>query len=211
MPRFQPRQAQRQGRRLLIGGLFGVLVLLLATPAFAAGGGDGHGFPVPHFIASIVNFLIFAGILYKYGWPKIKEFYKQRHAMLTFNLNEAKRLKEEAEATLAQYRQRLDELEDERQQLLDEYHKQGQREKERIVEDAKHQVEKMRADAKVLIEQETKKAIASIEKKAVDEALNLSKAILSERLSGKSAQVKLIDTYIEDLGSVEVGGRRKVA
>ena len=69
----------------------------------------------------------------------------------------------------------------------------------------------MRSDSKVLIEQETKKAIASIEEKAVDAALNLSKAILAERLEGKAAQVKLIDTYIEDLGSVEVGGRRKVA
>lgn len=208
---YKASSKNSQRRRILTG--FGVVaaLMLVGADAFAAGGGhDGHGFPVPHFIATVINFLIFMGILRKYAWPKIQGHFKQRHAKLTASLNEAKRLKEEAEQTLAQYRQRLDALEDERQQLLDEYHKQGQREKERIVEDAKAQVEKMRADAKLLIEQETKKAIANIEKKAVDEALMLSKVILTERLHSKTSQVKLIDSYIDDLGKVELG-RQKVA
>ena len=189
-----------------LGALLMVASLLTASPALAAG--DGHGFPLPHFIATVINFLIFLAIIYKFAWTKIQDFFKTRQAQLRHSLDEAKRLREQAEATLAQYRERLDALEDERQQLLDEYHKQGQREKERIVEDAKLQVEKMRADAKLLIEQETKKAIASIEEKAVDQALGLAATLLKDRLSAPGAQVSLVDSYIAALPQTQRVQRR---
>ncbi len=180
-------------------------VTLFATAAFAAGGGGGdhHGIPWKHFIGSVVNFAIFLGILYKFAWPKVQEFFKNRREELLADRAEATRLREEAQAKLDEYNDKLAALEDERQELLDEYHKQGQREKERVVEEAKRQVEKMRADAEVVIAQEVKRAIASIEAKAVEQAVSMAQKMAAERLTARTSQDALVDDYLSDLGSIE--------
>ena len=180
-------------------------VTLFASAAFAAGGGGGdhHGIPWKHFAGSVVNFVIFLGILYKFAWPKVQEFFKTRREELLADRAEATRLREEAQAKLDEYNDKLAALEDERQELLDEYHKQGQREKERVVEEAKRQVEKMRADAEVVISQEVKRAIASIEAKAVEQAVSMAQNMATERLTARTSQDALVDDYLSDLGSIE--------
>ena len=180
-------------------------VSLIAGAAFAAGGGDGdhHGIPWKHFVGSVINFVIFAGILYKYAWPKAQEFFKTRRDELVADRAEASRLRDEAQAKLDEYNDKLAALEDDRQDLLDEYHKQGQREKERVVEEAKRQVEKMRVDAEIVIGQEVKRAIAQIEAKAVEQAVSMAQSMATDRLKARASQDALVDDYLTDLGSIE--------
>lgn len=181
--------------------LAGCAVLLFAQPAFAAAGG-GHGFPWGAWIVSIINLLIFFGIIYKFAGESISDFFKNRRATLVHDLDEARKLREEAEARLEEYTARLDSLEDERKRLLEEYHEQGEREKNRIIEEAKTQVEKMRADAEVTIEQEVKKAIADLERQVVNLAVGMTEKMAQNKLDGGS-QKKLVDTYVSDLSKMD--------
>lgn len=177
---------------------------LIAGAAFAAGGGgEHHGIPWKHFVGSVINFVIFAGILYKFAWPKAQEFFKTRREELVADRAEASRLRDEAQAKLDEYNDKLAALEDERQDLLDEYHKQGQREKERVVEEAKRQVEKMRVDAEIVIGQEVKRAIAQLEAKAVEQAVSMAQSMATDRLAARASQDALVDDYLTDLGSIE--------
>lgn len=185
-------------RKMRLTLIITALFVMIASPALAAGGGHGEGFPWVHWGASMVNFAIFLGILYKFAWPKIKQYFIDRHANLTAELEEAKRLKAQAEAKVAQYEAKLKSMEDEREEMLDEYTRQGQQARDRIIEDAKHQVEKMRQDAEIAIDQEVKKAIAAIEQKAVDEALRMAQTSIESRLNG-GEQNALVDAYISDL------------
>lgn len=181
------------------------LVLAVSGVAWAGGGGDGdhHGFPWAHFAASWVNFAVFAAILWRFALPAIKKAFAERRALLTKNLEEAKRLREEAEARLQDYQAKLDSLEEEREALLEEYNQAGEREKQRIIEDAKLQVEKMRGDAERLIEQEVKKAVASLEQKAVDEAIRIAGQVSRERLDSSVKHGKLVDRYVGDLQKMD--------
>lgn len=184
-----------------ISALTALAILALPATAFAAAGG-GKGFPWGAWIAGILNLLIFLWIIYKFFGSSISEFFKNRRETLIADLEEARKLREEAEARLEEYTARLDALEDERKQLLEEYHEQGEREKKRIIEDAKKQVEKMRADAEVTIEQETKKAIASLERQVVDLAVDMTEKMAQTKL-GASEQTALIDNYVGELGQME--------
>jgi F-type H+-transporting ATPase subunit b len=167
---------------------------------WAAGGGD-HGdahFPWAEFGASWVNFVIFLLILWKFALPPIQKFFAERREALLANLNEAKRLREEAAAKLSEYESKLDALDVEREALLAEYKVQGERERDRIVEDAKRQVEKLRGDAELIIAQEVKKATAMLEAQAVEQAVDIARERVQKKLA-VSGQDKLVTRYVEDL------------
>lgn len=173
-----------------------VAMMSWASPAFAAGKGDG--FPWVYWGASMFNLLVFLGILYKFAWPKIQEFFAQRQKDLMADIEEARRLKEAAELKVQEYEARLEALDDERATMLAEYEEQGKVARDKIVEDAKRQVAKMRVDAKNQIDQEVKRAIATLEQKAVDEALRMAQSTIEQRLDA-AQQDALVNEYIQDL------------
>jgi len=200
-------------RRVLFTLLIAVLWLcVFVAPALAAGGGDDghHGVDWKHFAGSVVNFIIFCGIIIYMAKDSVQSFFKERRDDMAADMQEAERLKAEAEAKLAEYTRKLDDLASEREALLEEYNAQGEREKERLIEDAKRQVEKMRQDAELMIRQELKSAIARIEEKAVDEAVNLARDMARERLEKKTLQKKLVDDYLSDMdGMDDLEGARR--
>ncbi|MBA2664343.1 MAG: F0F1 ATP synthase subunit B [Bradymonadaceae bacterium] len=193
------RTANFMANKTLRVGLLALATSAISSPAFAASAGDHHGFPWLSWAVSIVNLMIFLGILIKFAGPKIQSFFAERRRAFTYNLEEASRLRKEAEARLDEYTARLDALESERQQLLDEYHAQGEREKDRLIEAAKKQVEKMRADAELTIKQDVKKAVANLERQAVDLAVEMAHRMANEKLDA-AGRNRLVDGYVAELG-----------
>ena len=151
-----------------------------------------------NWIFQMINFAIFGGLIAYYGVPMAKRYFKGRHDDMVSDLEEAKRLREEAEARLEEYTAKLEALENKREELLDEYHEQGQREKERLIEEAEDQIEKMRADAEMTIEQEVRKAVADLEQQAVNMAVDIARELAEEKLDSHK-QHELIDSYVTDL------------
>lgn len=170
----------------------------LSSAAFAA---DGAAAPFPwvDWGVSILNLAIFLAIIIKFAGPAIQKHFAERRRLFVYNLEEAARLRQEAEARLEEYSARLDSLDKQRQELLDEYHAQGEREKIRIVDAAKKQVEKMRTDAELTIQQDVKKAVADIEQQAVDLAVEMAHKLAQEKLDS-AARNRLVDRYVAELG-----------
>lgn len=195
-------RVQRVTRALLVGGG----IALVPATAMAAGGGGDHHFPWAAYAASWVNFAIFFAILWKFALPPIQKYFAQRREDLQANLNEAKLLREEAAAKLAEYESKLDALDAEREALLVEYREQGEREKERIIQDATRQVTKLRGDAERVIEQEVKKAKAALEARAVEQALSIARERVEQKLA-TGGQDKLVHRYIDDLKKLETTQR----
>ncbi len=163
---------------------------------------DVAGFPWVDFFVGLINFGIFAWVIIKFGGPFIQEFFANRREEFLREMNAAQEARKEAEARLAEYDEKLEALEQERQALLDEYHAQGEREKQRLVETAKRQVEKMRDDAESLIDQEVKKAVAMLEEQAVDLAVQMAAEKATEKLDEKQQQ-QLFERYVSGLQNSE--------
>lgn len=194
---------------VVLGVLGAAVVVLTAAPALAAEGEAG-GFMWGHWLVSLVNLAIVIGIIYKFGGSFITEFFEERRATLVKDIEEARRLREEAEARLEEYTARLDALEDERKSLLEEYHQQGEREKDRIIADAKRQVEKMRDDAEITIEQEVKKAVASLERQVVDLAVEMTEQLSKKKLDA-AKQKRLVDDYVGELAALDDSAPERAA
>lgn len=176
-------------------------VLLIATPAFAAGGGGG-GFPWDKWAWNMLNFLVFAAIIWKFAIPPMQGFFAKRRDQLVSEMDAAKALRLEAKAQLERFEAKLKDLEGERQSIMDEYHEQGERERDRLIAEAKSQVEKMRTDAEVIIAQETRKAVLAIETQAVDEAIGLAMTKITTRMSDQD-QNGLVSGFVDELRAMD--------
>ncbi len=188
-----------RNRRLLTITTVAASTTLSAAALAADPSGTAHAFPWVDWGFGILNLAIFLAIIIKFAGPGIQKHFAERRRLFVYNLEEAARLRQEAEARLEEYSARLDSLDKQRQELLDEYHAQGEREKIRIVDAAKKQVEKMRVDAELTIQQDVKKAVADIEQQAVDLAVEMAHKLAQEKLDA-AGRNRLVDRYVAELG-----------
>jgi F-type H+-transporting ATPase subunit b len=146
-----------------------------------------------------VAFVIFIGVLVRLGAPRvIAGALDDRAARIKAELDEATRLRKEAQALLADYQRRRQEAD---------------REAEAIVVAAKGEAERLAADAKTKVEEfvarrtktaETKiaqaeaQAVADVRAAAADAAVAAAERILSETVKGKVGD-DLIARGIADL------------
>jgi F-type H+-transporting ATPase subunit b len=147
----------------------------------------------------VVAFVIFVGVLIKVGAHRmIIDALDSRAARIKGELEEARRVRDEAEALLAEYK-----------------HKRGEadREAEAIVTAAREEAERLAAEAKTKVEEfvarrtkmaETKiaqaeaQAVADVRSAAADAAVAAAERILSETAKGKVGD-DLIAQGIRDL------------
>jgi F-type H+-transporting ATPase subunit b len=186
-------------RTILVAGS----LLAWASPALAAGGADIGADSVPwgDMIEAFVNFALFLFILVRFGKKPLTEYLQKRSRTISTQLDEAKRLREEAEATLAEYRTKLEGFDEERKAITEGYRREAERESEAIIEEAKRHAERLRRDADLVIEHDIKQAQRELRGRIVDEAVSLARKVIEDRLDAGAKQ-KLVDHYTDSLGEL---------
>jgi F-type H+-transporting ATPase subunit b len=147
----------------------------------------------------LVAFLIFLGMLWKAGVPgQIGKALDDRASEIRNELDQARRLREEAQTLLADYQRK---------------HREAESEAKSIVETAKREAETLAADTRKslaeAVERRTKlaeekiaraeaQAVAEVRTTAVDSAMAAAHRILAGKSSGPVG-AKLVDEAIRDL------------
>ena len=172
------------------------IVLVLPTLALAAGGGSDT--PWLDIVLKAVNFFALIGIL---AWALkglVPRLLKDRRENIANELKEAREAKEEAEAKLADYQQRVANLEQEVVKLKDDFKAEGELQKTRILEEAAQAVETIKKNAAAAGERETKRATEELKGEAVKLALETAEQILSKAY-GADDQKKALEQTIEKI------------
>lgn len=146
-----------------------------------------------------VSFFIFVAIVWKVGgFRAITEGLDQRGKRIRAELDEAKRLREEAAQVLAGYKTRRGEAEKEATEIIAA----AKEEAERTAEEAHRRMEdfvrRRTAAAETKIAQAEAQAMAQVRAAAADAAVQASETILRERLAGEAAQ-ELISKSLADV------------
>src|SRR6266851_5983708 len=146
-----------------------------------------------------VAFLLFLGCLAYLGvHRKLLAALDHRSARIKAELDEARRLREEAQAVLAEYQRKRGEAEREAQDIIAA----AREEAERLVADAKGKVEEFvsrrTAMAETKITQAEAQALADVRAAAAEAAVAAAERILSETAKGKVGD-DLIAQGIRDL------------
>ena len=148
-----------------------------------------------------IAFLIFLGILYKVGAPSLVfKALDDRSARIKSELDEAVRLRKEAEDVLAEYKRRQDEAEKTAESII---HNAGI-EAERMAAEAQTKVEEFIARrtrmAENKIAQAEAQALADVRAAAADVAVAAAEALLISTTKGAAAE-SLVSQGIADLKS----------
>lgn len=173
-----------------------VALVLCATTALASdAAGGGHGLNWGDFAWRVANFILFAGLLYKFGAKKIAEFFGGRRKQIETQLHDLDERKQKAEKRLAEVEKSIANMQAERATIIADFRAQGEALKAAIVEKAEKDAEKIRAQAEVSATQERVYKLRELRAEIADLVVEAAEKILSEKLTADE-QAKLIDKYL---------------
>lgn len=176
-----------------------LIVLLQATLIYAAGGEEGHGASKKDWIDfawRMVNFIILVGFLWWLLAKRIRDYFVTRKANIGSSLEEAQKLKEEAEEKYREYAARMDKATEEIDGIVEMIKAQGMAERERILEDARKAAVKLEEDTRARMEQEFKLAREELMKEAVKLAVEMAEELVKKNITEKDHE-KLVQEYLD--------------
>jgi F-type H+-transporting ATPase subunit b len=159
------------------------------------------GMPVP-FGALALNAAILYFLLFKFGRKPISDALKARKLGIMKGMEDAAKMKAEAEASLAKYQKKLDEIESEVARIKREAKEQGEAESARILGEAKERRARMERDARLLVEQELKAARETLTRDTVRAAVKSAEGMLTAKVVDADQQ-RLGDEF---LASIKASG-----
>lgn len=148
---------------------------------------------------ALVSLFIFIGIVVYYGVPgMIVRALDGRADRISKELDEARQLREEAQALLAEYQRKRREAEEEAEQIVAD----AKAEAERMTEDANAKLEEMierrTKSAEDKISQAEHQAVAEVRARAADLAIAASERVLMQKVKGSVAD-EILAKSMDDL------------
>ena len=175
----------------------------LAVSLFAAEEGHGGGHSEPSILWKWANFALLGSILGFLAAKHAPAFFKSRTTEIQSGLNEARRLRAESEARVADIEKRVASLETDLKQLRENARKEMAAEGERIKQETARAIQKMQAHAEMEIASTAKLAKQELKAYSADLAIQLATRQIREGLTPR-AQDQLVDNFVKQLQSQKV-------
>ncbi|WP_437676404.1 F0F1 ATP synthase subunit B family protein [Sorangium sp. So ce131] len=162
----------------------------------------------PPFLASVLNFGLLAFIVVRFGRKPIADALRKRKETIMHELDNAARLKQDAEKRLEQYEDKLTRLEETLAALKAEHAAQAELEKAHVLAEAEQRRARMRRDAEFRISQELKEARVILLQEAVQGAVVAAEELLRQRV-GREDHDRAAEEYLKAIPvAVSAGAAR---
>jgi F-type H+-transporting ATPase subunit b len=145
-----------------------------------------------------VAFVIFVIAAFKPGKRVLTQALDGRIARIREEVEEAQRLREEAQTMLASYQRRQREAIQEAEQIIAHAREEADRVKAKAEADLEDSIKRREQQATAKIAQAEAAAIDEIREKAVDMAIEATARLLEEKLAGKAGEQAVADS-IKDI------------
>ena len=146
----------------------------------------------------LIDVVVLLGILIWAARRAVPAFVQERRDRIVKDIEEAQRMRQEAESKLAEYEDRLAHLEEEIARILAEARKAGEEERERILEDARRASERIRKDATARLEQESARIANDMRLQLVHASMAEAETAVASRLTDAHER-RFVGEYIADL------------
>lgn len=158
---------------------------------------EHRGWPPP-FGWALVNFGVFLYLLSRILWRPMKAGIVARHDQIKGELDEATRLRKQAEAQLAEYTQKVANAGQEVEALLVQLRKEADADRARIVAAAEAEARRLKEEADHQIKLEIARARAELRQETVEAALKAARELLVRNVNDAD-QKQLAERYLTDL------------
>ncbi len=194
-----PGRSHRRCKNAVVVFLLALLICVLfaaAVPASSGGEGGGAKGWVSTDTYRVINFVVLAAVLAFVLRKPMSQALSSRTQGIKDQLAELEARKEEAERKLAEYNEKLAQLEKEAERIIADYIKQGNEAKARILKEAEAAAEKLKAQARRNIDHEFEQAKLKLEADIFEKALVEAEKIIKEKITAQD-QDKIVDEYLE--------------
>lgn len=141
---------------------------------------------------------VLGGLLYRYGKEPVLKALDGRAGRIRSELEEAQRLREEAQSALATYQRRHRDAMKEAEEIIAHARDEAERQRERTLADLDESLKRREAMAMDRIAQAEAAALAEVRNTAIDVAIAATRTVLADQLD-KAQSAALIDRAIEEL------------
>ncbi len=198
IPGFGRWPDHQRARVIVLGVLFVLLLLSMGVVnALGASGGEGGA---KGWVATdtwrVMNFVVLLVALVFILRKPISQALSSRIKNIREQLESLEAQKAEAEKQLAQYNEKLSQLENEAEKIVEGYIKQGNEAKAKILKEAEATAEKLQVQARRNIEHEFGKARQELQREVVEKSLAKAEETLKKAITAQD-QDKLVDEYLD--------------
>lgn len=169
-----------------------VFCLLPATAQAAEGGGVGD------LVYPALNLLLLLIVLAFVARKPIRGYFSDRRLQIQGEIEEAARLRKEAEDRYTDWQKRMTGLDVELERIRSTARQRAEGERDRIIEAAQASAERIRHDAGVAVEHELRRAREQLREDAADLAVELADGMLREQLDDADRK-RLLDEFIDTI------------
>jgi F-type H+-transporting ATPase subunit b len=143
-----------------------------------------------------VAFVIFIGIVAYFGGQSILRMLDARGEKIRKDIDEAEKLREEAQRQLADYKKKQREAQREAEEIIEHAKTEAKRMRERAERDLEEQLKRRERLTMEKIEQAEAQALAEVRNRAADIAVRATEQLLRDNMSDQH-QKQLVDSTIE--------------
>jgi F-type H+-transporting ATPase subunit b len=188
-----------QSARVVIAGVVVVLLSLsmgIGSALASSGGETGAKGWVATDTYRVMNFVVLLVVLIFVLRKPISQALSSRIKNIREQLEGLEVQKAEAEKQLAQYNEKLSQLESEAEKIIGDYIKQGNEAKAKILKEAETTAEKLQVQARRNIEHEFDKAKQELQREVLEKSLLKAEETLKKAITAQD-QDKLVDEYLD--------------
>ena len=185
----------KTSRGILIGVLIALFCVAVGTASAASGEGGAKGW-IATDTYRVMNFVVLLAALIFVLRKPVKQALSSRIKTIKEQLEDLQAQKAEAEKRLAQYNEKLSQLEGEAEKIVKGYIQQGNEAKAKIIKEAEATAEKLQQQAKRNIEHEFGKARQELQKDVVEKSLVQAEEMLKKSITDQD-QDKLVNEYLD--------------
>ena len=176
---------------VLLSGVFSI-----STALGASGGEGGSKGWVSTDTFRVMNFAVLAIVLVYLLRKPMSQALSSRIKGIKDELEDLDARKNEAEKKLAEYNEKLAQLEKEAETILEDYIKQGHEAKQRILKEAEASAEKLKSQARRNIEHEFEQAKLKLQEEIFETSLEKAEEIIKNKIS-EDDQDRIVDEYLK--------------
>lgn len=174
----------------------GLLLALSVSTALCASGEGGTKGWVSTDTFRVMNFVVLVVALVFVLRKPLSQALGSRINVIKEQLEDLEAQKTEAEKQLAEYNQKLAQLEKEAEKIVEDYIRQGNEAKARILKEAEASAEKLQVQARRNIEHEFGQAKLELQKEIFEKSLVKAEEIIKSKISGED-QNRIVDEYLK--------------
>ena len=147
-----------------------------------------------------LSFIILFGLMAKLAYPAIKKGMEARSNRIRENLDDAERVKGEAEAILEEYQRQLADARNESNRIIEEARQTADQLRRDLMQRAEAEVAELRQRSRDDIAAAQERATADLQARVGELAIELAEKVVEASLD-RDANMRLIESYIQSVGT----------